>query len=325
MRKICILLGIFIIYSFVCSSTKVSANYPTIEEINSLTSGFFPMNVGNKYIYQRKQFSLGGPTIYSILRKEIISDTLLNGNLYYKFIVMIENSPATYEYYRFDSLSGNLMIFNVNSSCNLYQNESLYDSLAAKKSDTIKSCGVYSPDDYKRCDRYDTLKFFSITTTRKQFSRSVRFFHGGSTESRDYVMGIGFTRYTYFSFGGGFGGGTELTLLGCVVDGVLYGDTLMTSLIQSEENIPNKNNLSQNYPNPFNPSTKIKFDIPKGSLVKLKIYDILGREVATLVNEKLNPGTYEYEWNGINLSSGVYFYKLEAENFIQTKRMVLIK
>ncbi len=83
--------------------------------------------------------------------------------------------------------------------------------------------------------------------------------------------------------------------------------------------------LSQNYPNPFNPSTKIKFDIPKGSLVKLKIYDMLGREVAELVNDKLNPGTYEYEWNGVNLPSGVYFYKLESENFIETKRMVLVK
>jgi photosystem II stability/assembly factor-like uncharacterized protein len=90
-------------------------------------------------------------------------------------------------------------------------------------------------------------------------------------------------------------------------------------------NIPQSFSLHQNYPNPFNPSTKIKFDIPKGSLVKLKIYDMLGREVATLVNEKLNPGTYEYEWNGINLPSGVYFYKIEAENFIETKRMVLIK
>ena len=89
--------------------------------------------------------------------------------------------------------------------------------------------------------------------------------------------------------------------------------------------IPKSHYLHQNYPNPFNPSTKIKFDIPKGSLVKLKVYDILGREVAELVNEKLNAGVYEYEWNGVNLSSGVYFYRLETGEFVETKRMVLAK
>lgn len=101
------------------------------------------------------------------------------------------------------------------------------------------------------------------------------------------------------------------------------GGVVNIQLMLSE--IPYSFSLHQNYPNPFNPSTKIKFEIPKGSLVKLKIYDILGREVAELVNEKLNPGTYEYEWNGINLPSGVYFYKLQSENFVETKRMVLVK
>lgn len=105
---------------------------------------------------------------------------------------------------------------------------------------------------------------------------------------------------------------------------LVYGD--INPFIQQISSLaPENYHLSQNYPNPFNPSTKIKFDIPKGSLVKLKIYDMLGREVATLVNEKLNPGSYEYEWNGMNLPSGVYFYKLESENFIETKRMVLVK
>lgn len=88
--------------------------------------------------------------------------------------------------------------------------------------------------------------------------------------------------------------------------------------------------LFQNYPNPFNPQTKIKFDIPsnvKGqtSNVKLVIYDLLGREVTTLVNEELKPGTYEADWDGSNYSSGVYFYKLTAGNFIETKKMVLMK
>jgi len=89
--------------------------------------------------------------------------------------------------------------------------------------------------------------------------------------------------------------------------------------------IPDKYSLSQNYPNPFNPSTNIKFELPKSNYVTLKIYDALGRETATLVNEKLAPGTYEVDWNGSNYSSGVYFYRLITDNFNETKKMLMIK
>ncbi len=97
-----------------------------------------------------------------------------------------------------------------------------------------------------------------------------------------------------------------------------------------EGTIPNNYSLFQNYPNPFNPSTKIKFLIPadgkrQTSDTKLVIYDALGREVETLVNQQLKPGTYEVEWDGTNSPSGVYFYKLETVNSVQTKKMALIK
>ncbi len=83
--------------------------------------------------------------------------------------------------------------------------------------------------------------------------------------------------------------------------------------------------LTQNYPNPFNPSTIIKYSIPKQSLVKLKIYDILGREVATLVNKEQQPGNYNIEFNASNLSSGIYFYLLQAGSFVTTKKMILLR
>lgn len=88
---------------------------------------------------------------------------------------------------------------------------------------------------------------------------------------------------------------------------------------------PNKFLLSQNYPNPFNPSTKINFSLPLKSFVRLKVYNSLGKEVANLVNEILSQGTYEYSFNGQSLTSGIYFYKLETENFSETKKMMLIK
>jgi subtilisin family serine protease len=89
--------------------------------------------------------------------------------------------------------------------------------------------------------------------------------------------------------------------------------------------IPVKFNLSQNYPNPFNPSTRIKFALPKSEFVNIKIYDILGKEISTLVNENLTAGYYEVEFNANNLSSGMYFYKFESSTFTDVKRMVLIK
>ncbi len=95
--------------------------------------------------------------------------------------------------------------------------------------------------------------------------------------------------------------------------------------VKNDNSLPEKFALEQNYPNPFNPSTKIKFEIPSQSNIKLKVFNILGAEVAELVNETKTPGQYEVEFNAQNLSSGVYFYTLQTENFIQTKKMILLK
>jgi hypothetical protein len=94
---------------------------------------------------------------------------------------------------------------------------------------------------------------------------------------------------------------------------------------------PSSYSLEQNYPSPFNPVTKIKFDIKKSevssqnSVVKLKVFDILGKEIATLVNEQLQPGTYEVTFDGSNLPSGIYFYQLKSEKFSDTKKLTLLK
>ncbi len=89
--------------------------------------------------------------------------------------------------------------------------------------------------------------------------------------------------------------------------------------------VPLSSSLSQNYPNPFNPSTKIRFSITKSSFVILKVYDVLGREIKTLVDEEKSAGIYEATFNASTLPSGVYIYRLQAGTFIETKKMVLIK
>jgi hypothetical protein len=96
---------------------------------------------------------------------------------------------------------------------------------------------------------------------------------------------------------------------------------------QISNTVPESYSLYQNYPNPFNPVTKIKFEIPANSVGQtfLSVYDILGREVQILVNEKLQPGTYDVSFDGGNLNSGTYFYKLSTGNFAETKKMVIVK
>ncbi len=97
--------------------------------------------------------------------------------------------------------------------------------------------------------------------------------------------------------------------------------------VETNEMIPDNYLLSQNYPNPFNPNTIINYAIPTGnaSFVQLKIYDVLGREIRTLVNEIKSPGSYEVNFDASDLSTGIYFYTISAGNFVQTKKMILMK
>ncbi|MBV6421311.1 MAG: hypothetical protein DAHOPDDO_02586 [Ignavibacteriaceae bacterium] len=92
-----------------------------------------------------------------------------------------------------------------------------------------------------------------------------------------------------------------------------------------EEVTPSSYMLEQNYPNPFNPSTKISYFIPTSSFVILKVYDILGNEIRSLVNEEKTPGNYQLEFNAANLPTGIYFYRLQAGSFIETRKMVMMK
>ena len=112
-----------------------------------------------------------------------------------------------------------------------------------------------------------------------------------------------------------------------VIEGRIVADTTTVN-VGVEENkdlIPNRFQLKQNYPNPFNPTTTLSFVIGHQSLVSLKVYNLLGEEVATIVNKELPAGDYKYHWNASNLASGVYFYRLKAEKFIDTKKLILLK
>jgi hypothetical protein len=118
--------------------------------------------------------------------------------------------------------------------------------------------------------------------------------------------------------------------------GTVYWDDLIfpamgvATDVENDGLIPEEFNVSQNYPNPFNPSTTIKYAIPQQSFVTIKVYDIVGREVKTLVNTERSPGIYSVQWDGNNnfgskVTSGIYLYRVVAGNFTQVKKMILLK
>ncbi|MCI0449786.1 MAG: YCF48-related protein [Chlorobi bacterium] len=106
---------------------------------------------------------------------------------------------------------------------------------------------------------------------------------------------------------------------------VIYSDSITLAIEPVGSTVPYDYKLFQNYPNPFNPETHFEFQISDFGLARLVIYDITGREIVTLVNEQLRPGTYKVRWNGANYPSGVYFYKLETGGYTESRKMILIK
>jgi len=100
---------------------------------------------------------------------------------------------------------------------------------------------------------------------------------------------------------------------------------IITGVTKLNNTLPVTCQLYQNYPNPFNPVTKIRFDLPKNTYTKLIIYDMLGREIETIVNEQLVAGSYEVNWDARSYSGGVYYYRLQAGDFVETRKMILVK
>ena len=109
------------------------------------------------------------------------------------------------------------------------------------------------------------------------------------------------------------------------VDGVSYNGSMTTTSVEQISGLPEDYSLSQNYPNPFNPTTNIEYSIPSESFVELKVYDVLGNEIASLVNEQQQAGVYRADFTADNLPSGMYFARLTANEFTEVVKMILLK
>jgi hypothetical protein len=102
-------------------------------------------------------------------------------------------------------------------------------------------------------------------------------------------------------------------------------ESLKKSLVENDNALPTKFRLDQNYPNPFNPSTMIQFSLPKPMLANLELYNLLGQKVKTLLNKEIEAGEHKYFLQAHNLTSGVYFYRFQAGNYVQTKKLTVLK
>jgi len=283
--------------------------------MDTASAKYLPLAVGNKYIYIVQTIPI--PTTSSKMKTTITKDTLISGKRYFYF-----SNPPLFSscWMRYDSLTGCAIAYSTNGGCFPYTNDRIVDSLAAKINDQSTGC-FFSFYHLRRCNDTSNITLFGNYQTKRKSFYHDGLLVGGST----YARNIGLSYCSALEFDG-----TSYTLIVCMLNGVVYGDTALTGITNLNTGIPDKFSLYQNYPNPFNPTTKIKFDIKKEfrnqeSEVKLSIYDILGRKIEDLVNEKLQPGSYEITFDGANLPSGIYFYRLTTEGYSDVKKMTLLK
>ncbi|MBP9095419.1 MAG: T9SS type A sorting domain-containing protein [Ignavibacteria bacterium] len=276
---------------------------------DTVSAKYFPLVVGNSYTY------LNSDNFFQQWRTKasITKDTIINNKKYFycKGFPGIKNGS----WVRYDSSRSNLLIYTGGASCSNYSGEIIMDSLAMSVNNSI-NCS-YDLISLRRCTAIGNQTVFG------QVRQTKTFLHDGLIYSRiTYSEGIGIT-----SFCSGEPPPCQgyTNLIGCVMNGVVMGDTLLTDIEQTNTTIPDKFYLSQNYPNPFNPETVISFAVPKSSFVSLKIYNAVGVEMTTLINEEIKSGYYNYKWNGQNLPSGIYYYKMTSGEFTETRKMILVK
>ncbi len=275
-----------------------------IINLYSQQPNFLPLNIGNEYqMYDGYEYQFG------IIERDTVYP---NGKTYYHL-----PSPFVFQDCRIDS-AGNVLsvskpfFIGLTSSPEeymLFKADAVLDEIwpIAWDFDPVIDTG------YGKCIYVDSGFIFGKNRLIKGvliFDASYYYYYFWLAE------GLGLVRDQ-------FDDGTVSVLNYAKIDGKTYGT--LVSVEDESLLIPSEFNLSQNYPNPFNPSTIIAYSIPQRSNVSLKIYDIVGKEIATLVNEQKEAGLYEIKYDASKLSSGVYIYSIQAGDFLESRKMILMK
>ena len=293
----------------------------TLSNLSFAQGGFdFPFKIGSYF-----EYDYAGSSFNYRYYAKITRDTVINGKKVAILSFFDEPGMGNYDvYYRIDT--NTLNIYNgLTQTCVDTTGFSLEAGFKLPVGYIWNTCDTSKP--YYRSYIVDTSSYSNIlnynkllkTVTRVDTSTGIT-----SDGTAMYVFTEKFGFFIYSQSSSGPFGPYSIVLKGAIIDSVTYG-SITLGINQISSGIPGGYSLKQNFPNPFNPSTNIRINLPKAENVKLIVYDQLGREVNTLIDERLNPGEYEYRFVNNNLSSGVYYYTLLTDNFRDTKRVILVK
>lgn len=286
---------------------------------DTASARYYPLQTGNVYVYVYE--SLGPYCIPSGIGNEyrvtITGDTIMpNGKKYFMFTGWWSVSPfINWKYQRIDTATMNVYCYDTLSST-----ERIIDSLNSNAGNNYKSYRFNSNEPANGICHSITTQFLLGENRINKYQSAPGII---SVIRMYYNLTKGIGLYSYRSCEAGYGNGYRMK--GCVINGTVIGDTVLTPVFKKGTEIPKRFFTSQNFPNPFNPSTKILYELPTEGNVILSVYDITGKEIAVLVNERKPAGTYEIVFDTSGLPSGIYYYKLTSGNFSETRKMVLLK
>jgi hypothetical protein len=255
-------------------------------------SDYFPIEIGNSWTYKEN-----GIDWYNDNTRTISDSITIDGNLCYYYGGMIIFPDSLGRIWRYKN--GEMLLwfdFTLAEADSYFYKEGNHNYIVK----IYRTQNIRFKPDFVDTDSYVGFSFDDPNAV---------------CEEGYYVFAHSFGLIQYSP-----GMGIMYLLNSAIIDGKLY-----TKIDHTKDYVPTKYVLKQNYPNPFNPNTTIEFSLPQTEFTTLKIYNVLGQEVATLVSDKLNIGTYKYEWNASGMASGVYYYKIFTSEWFDVKKMLLIK
>jgi len=262
------------------------------------SQGWFPLEIGNRWDYFAHHDAGANGEWYDSISIEIIDKQILPNNIeYYLF-----SGPFTWLYYPYPKY-----IREENNKIYFFDEEDSVDCFAFRFDIPMWTF-------YYNC-KGGELHIYDIDTSYTLGYPDIR-----QNQNFHYYFSQKFGIYYLFEYGIV---NSDYTLKGCIISDTTYGQLLVS--VENSNRIVTDFSLSQNYPNPFNPNTTIKYQIPEISFVTIKVYDVLGNEIVTLVKEEKPAGSYEILFDGTGLTSGIFFYQLRAGQYVETKKMVLLK
>jgi hypothetical protein len=307
-------------FFFINSIFVFSLLQPSLGQVIAQTDsafGYFPLNTGDlhqfnfHFVYWYSASCESSAAHFSYHVEQIANDTLMpNGHIYKRILSTMPYDPPE-SYLRVDSMTANVYRYSTDTT----PAEFLVDSLRA----TPGSSFMHGSNYQVICSSYDTISIFGIQTIAKKFVIPMM-----PPVYYSLTYGIGRTQFIQVEDGWCVFNNPEfLDLNYARINNKEYGSFVSVGNLNNVDQ--NYFSLKQNYPNPFNPTTTIEVTIPKSCNVNLKIVNTLGQDIATLMSGDLHAGTYSFNWNANSSSSGVYYYRLKAGSYMETKKLLLLK